>query len=268
MTENHSTSTKSGPMVGDLAGAGQLINSEVAKKMYADALSPAMQQVGGLTEDTLKTFRLFTAPLQLLAAYQDRFKAFCERVREKVPEEQQCDAPPEIARPVMEALASTSDDGPLMQMFEELMAKAIDKRQSQKLSPEFPSVIKSLSPLEAVLLAELKVAEQFTDDLRDPTKHLIVSRLKANFDFAKFGGHEHHLTISQRLKERNLVTIIENGKVDQATEYPNLTVPQGLVVRRTTIRLTMYGRWFVTSCVGRGSATNNPMNPSGGSGVS
>jgi hypothetical protein len=251
MTESESSRTKSDPLVGDLAGAGQLINSEVAKKVYDDALSPAMQQLGGLTEDSLKTFRLFTAPLQLLAAYQDRFKAFCERVRDKVPEKQQCDASPEIARPVMEALASTSDDGPLMRMFEELMAKAIDKRESQKLSPEFPLIIKSLSPMEALLLADLKTREQFTDDLMDPMKKLIVSRLKANFDFAEFGGHEHHLTISQRLKERNLVYINDNGKIENATEYPDLKIPEGLVLRRTTIRLTMFGRWFVTSCVGK-----------------
>ncbi|MDA0807853.1 MAG: Abi-alpha family protein [Planctomycetota bacterium] len=249
MSDTESPAPKSGPLVGDLAGAGQLVNSEVAKKAYSDALSPAMKELGGLTEDTLKTFRLFTAPLQLLAAYQDRFKAFCERVREKVPDEQQCDAPPEIAKPVMEAFASTSDDSPLMSMFEELMAKAIDKRQSQKLSPEFPAIIQSLSPMEALLLADLKTREQHTDDLRDPAKHLIVSRLKANFDFAQFGGHEHHLTISQRLKERNLVFINDNVQIDSAAEYTELTIPEGFVLRRTTIRLTMFGRWFVTSCV-------------------
>lgn len=244
------SSSKSGPIVGDLAGAGQLINSEVAKTFYSDALSPAMKELGGLTQDTLKTFRLFTAPLQLLATYQDRFRAFCERVREKVPEEQQCDAPPEIAKPVMEAFASTSDDSPLMKMFEELMAKAIDKRQSQRLSPLFPEIIKSLSPLEALLLADLRNREHHTDDLLNSVKRLIVSRLKANFDFKKFGGQDHHLTISQALKDRNLISIIENGKFDVTSEYPDLKIPDGHVVHRTTFRLTMFGRWFVTSCVG------------------
>ncbi|MBL9150844.1 MAG: DUF4393 domain-containing protein [Verrucomicrobiales bacterium] len=250
MSDAETPAIKPGPLIGDLAGAGQLINSEVAKKAYDDALSPALKELGGLTEDTLKAFRLFTAPLQLLAAYQDRFKAFCERVRERVPEEQQCDAPPEIAKPVMEAFASTSDDSPLMSMFEELMAKAIDKQQSQKLSPEFPAIIKSLSPLEALLLADLKSRDQYTDDLRDPAKNLIVSRLKANFDFAQFGGQGHHLTISQRLKDRNLVSIIESGNIDVGSEYPTLTIPEGLILRRTKIRLSMFGRWFVTSCVG------------------
>jgi hypothetical protein len=76
-----------------------------------------MREFGGLTKDALKTFRLFTAPLQLAAAYQDRFAAFCDRVRAKVPPERQREAPPEIAAPVMRAFATTSDDSPLMSMF-------------------------------------------------------------------------------------------------------------------------------------------------------
>jgi len=250
MSENGSGLSSAGPVVGDVAGIGQLVNSEVAQKTYAEALSPAMRQVGGLTEDALKTFRLFTAPLKLLAAYHDRFAAFCDRVRAKVPEEQQCDAPPEIARPVMQAFASTSDDSPLMKMFEELMAKAIDKRESQTLSPTFPAIIQSLSPMEALLLADLKKREQVTDDLVDQEKQLIVSRVKANFDFAQFGGQAHHLTISQALKERNLVSLKSTGKVNVAVEYPGLTIPEGLALRRTTIRLTMFGEWFVSACVG------------------
>lgn len=247
MTEHESASESSTPLVGDIAGAGRVINSEVAKRVYGDALSPAIKEIGGLAEDTLKAFRLFTAPLQLIAAYQDRFRHFCDRVRAKVPEPEQCDAPPEIARPVMEAFASTSDDSPLMQMFEELMVKAIDKRENKKLSPEFPAIIKSLSPLQALLIADLHTREQFTDDLVDRKKHLIVQRLGANFDFGLFGGQDHHLTLAQNLKEKNIVAILGNQPIDSA-QYPDLTVPDGLRLQRTRFRLTMFGRWFAASC--------------------
>jgi hypothetical protein len=73
------------PLIGDLTGAGEIINSQVAEWMYKDGLSPAVKQVGALTTDALKSLRLFTAPLQLLAAYQDRFERFCDRVRERGP---------------------------------------------------------------------------------------------------------------------------------------------------------------------------------------
>jgi len=43
---------------------------------------------------SLKAFRLFTSPLQLLALGQDRLARFLDRARNKVPEERQIDAHP------------------------------------------------------------------------------------------------------------------------------------------------------------------------------
>ncbi|MCA9117116.1 MAG: DUF4393 domain-containing protein [Planctomycetaceae bacterium] len=247
MTSNDDQPAK-GPLIGDLAGAGQIINSEVAKKSYDDALSPAMQEVGGLTKDALKTFRLFTAPLQLAAAYQDRFAEFCERVRTRVPPENQREAPPEIAAPVMQAFATTSDDSPLMSMFEELMAKAIDINTAEKLSPTFPSIIKGLSPLQAKLIKSLARNEQFTDAPWDPQERVIHNFVKVNFEFDEFGGQDHHLTLTQDLGEKKLVTKIES-RPNAGELYPQLQVADGLQLLRLTYRLSMFGKWFASACV-------------------
>jgi hypothetical protein len=238
---------------GDLWGAGQIINSEVAKRTYEDGLSPAVKQVGALTTDALKSFRLFMAPLQLMAAYQDRFEKFCGRVRERVPESEQCDAAPEIARPVMEAFASTSDGSAMMLMFEELMAKAIDKREAKKLSPQFPEIVKSLSPLEALLVVRLRAGEQFTDDLRDPRRNIITRRVSANFSFDDFGGQDHHLTLIQRLEHMKIAIVRSNQPVPEGT-YPDLNVPPGMELARMVIRLSMFGQWFANAVTPLGSA--------------
>ena len=245
-----SGSGKNKPSVGDLAGAGEIINSQVAKWTYKDGVSSSVKQVGALTTDTLKTLRLFTAPLQLLAAYQDRFEKFCDRVRDRVPEVEQCAAPPEIARPVMEAFASTSDDSPMMSMFEELMAKAIDKREANKLSPEFPEIIRSLSPMQALLLSRLKQEDQYTDVLRDPKINLIVNCVGASFDFDEFGGSDHHLTLVQSLAHKNLVAILPDHDVPDGT-YSDIEVPKGFIFKRSLIRLTMYGKWFADAVTAR-----------------
>jgi hypothetical protein len=246
------------PVIGDLTGAGQIIDSEVVKRTYDDALSPTMRELGGISADTFKAFRLFTAPIQLMAAYQDRFRAFCEKVRNKVPEEQQREAPAEIGRPVMEAFASTSDDSPLMAMFEELMAKAIDKREADKLSPSFPQIIRNLSPLEAKLIATLKKGPQITDDLIKTDETLIVRRLYANFNFADFGGPAHHLTIVQDLKEKNIVLLNSKVKIDITKLYPSVEIPPGHKLIRTKIQLTMFGEWFASACVGNIKLSERP----------
>lgn len=246
----------SGSLVGDLTGLGKVVNSEIAKRSYADALSPAMREVGKLSEDFVKTFRLFTAPIQYLAAYQDRFSSFCERVRKKVPEDRQREAPPEIARPVMEAFASTSDDSPLMEMFEELMAKAIDVEESDKLSPSFPSIIQSLSPLQAKLIQSLHGGDHVTEVLRDNERSLIVKELKTNFSHEEYGGLGHHLTLVQDLRTKSLVANLVS-LIDKS-EYPDLTVPDDVELQRITYRLTMFGRWFASSCIQRPATATDP----------
>lgn len=251
-----STPNSSGPVIGDLAGVGQIINSEVAKRTYEDALSPTMRQFGGLSEDTMRAFRLFTAPIQLMAAYQDRFSAFCDRVRSKVPEDCQREAPAEIGRPFMEAFGSTSDDSPLMTMFEELMARAIDAREAEKLSPSFPRIIRDLSPWEARLIAALGKGPQTTDDLYAKGESTILQRVGANFDFNDFGGHAHHLTIAQNLETKKIVSIQYNQALEVPKVYPVITVPSAMEVRRTKFELTMFGRWFASACLPKGSAVS------------
>ncbi|QDV77636.1 Abi-alpha family protein [Botrimarina mediterranea] len=240
------------PLIGDLAGIGEIVQSPLAKQAYDDGLSPAMRQVGALSEDCLKTFRLFTAPLQLAAAYHDRFSRFCDRVREKVPEEHQQDAAAEIARPVMEAFESTSDDSPLMDMFEELMANAIDGRVADSLSPEFPAIIKSLSPFEARLIRDLTNHEQTTYFVISTRLNRISQWLDSDIDYDKYGGELHYLTLSQSLKAKNLANVKELRCQDAKQRFPNAVVSDGYAIKEMIVTLSMYGRWFAQACVQHG----------------
>jgi hypothetical protein len=149
---------------------------------------------------------------------------------------------------VMEAFASTSDGSPMMSMFEELMAKAIDKREAK-----IPEIVKSLSPLQALLISRLRNGEQFTDDVRESKRNLIVQRVGANFDFNDFGGPDHHLTLVQDLENKKLVTILANQQVP-AGQYSHVQIPEGLKLQRMLIRLSMFGKWFAEAVTPRPSA--------------
>ena len=82
-------------------------------------------------------------------------------------------------------------------------------------------------------------------------KKLIVQRIGANVNFGVFGGHDHHLTLSQHLEKKKLVTLLQNQPVDAEKLYPKLIVPQGLKLNRTVIRLSMFGLWFATACTAK-----------------
>ena len=56
---------------------------ELARKLpveaaYQEVVSPAAKQTGQLVADIVKTIQLALAPIQFLAAYQDRLRGFIE----------------------------------------------------------------------------------------------------------------------------------------------------------------------------------------------
>ncbi len=133
-------------------------------------------------------------------------------------------------------------------MFEELMAKAIDKKSADKLSPTFPDIIRSLSPLQAKLIKSLVQHDQFADVLLEPKQNLIKQHVRANFSYDEFGGPDHHLTLIQNLEQKTLVATISSRPTKEG-EYPDFEIPEGLQLVRMTYRLTMFGKWFASACV-------------------
>ena len=58
-----------------------ILGAETVKKIYEDAAAPAVQEAGKMAADVVNTLRLFTAPIQLAASYQDRLTRHFENVR-------------------------------------------------------------------------------------------------------------------------------------------------------------------------------------------
>ena len=84
-------------------------DSQLANKAYDDLAASPMREGGKALTDLVKAFRLFLAPIQLLAVAQDRLAAFCDRVRAKVPEDRQQEAAPSIALPILMDLRFMED---------------------------------------------------------------------------------------------------------------------------------------------------------------
>ena len=114
----------------------KIIDSQVANKAYDDLLADAMKEGGKALADTVKAFRLFTAPIQLLAVAQDRLAVFCDRVRAKVPEDRQQEAAPSIALPILMDLRFMEDENPLTELYLNLLARAIDRERCSEAHPQ------------------------------------------------------------------------------------------------------------------------------------
>lgn len=88
-----------------------------------------------------------------LEAFEDDLK---EKVK-KIPNENLQVPPTMIAGPALEALRYTYDEKELREMYENLLASAMDNRKVSEAHPAFVDAIKQMSPLDAQVF--LKIAE-------------------------------------------------------------------------------------------------------------
>lgn len=184
----------------DLTGLGQLADSKFANKVYDDLLAEPTKEAGKVLTDTFKAFRLFTSPLQLLALGQDRLARFLDRVRNKVPEERQIDAHPQIAGPVLENLRYMEEGSILTEMYLNLLARAIDQERVGEAHPAFPKVIEQLCPEEALLLFFFQKNESKGNYVTEYTlKHAVPEPLSTS---THLGMYREHLVALNLLVER------------------------------------------------------------------
>ena len=80
-------------MCPDLEQLGKLIPKEAIGKLYDDMLSGLAKEVGKPGTDIVKVARLLLAPLQVAAAFQDRFETMVKTIGERVPEDRRLRGP-------------------------------------------------------------------------------------------------------------------------------------------------------------------------------
>lgn len=139
-----------------LLDLGKLVPKETLTKLYDDAVGGPAKELGKLGTDAIKVARLILAPLQIGAAFQDRFERMVERIRSRVPEDKRTEIPPELSGPVLEKMRFVAEEGELWKMFEEILTKGIDKDQLHRVHPSFGHIIAQLSRDEAWMLYLLR----------------------------------------------------------------------------------------------------------------
>lgn len=88
--------------------------------------------------------------------FRYKLEAFEDDLREKIkgiPDEHLQVPPTMIAGPTLEALRYTYDEEELREMYENLLASAMDSRKAPQAHPAFVDAIKQMSPLDAKILS-------------------------------------------------------------------------------------------------------------------
>ncbi len=233
----------------DLEKLANILGADTVKKIYEDGLSNSTQETGKILTDFIKAARLFTAPIQLLASYQDRLTKHFERVRNSVSEENQIEAPASLSGPILERLKYLDDDNYLTDLYINLLSRAIDKERINEAHPAFFHIIDQLSPDEAYFLFRLKDKEiditTYMDLDHNANKFINYQITKTELPATEFVFPEHFHMYYSHMESLNLVNWPVHDK-----EYPRneANVQTGLI-QHSKIMLTDFGKLFVKACV-------------------
>jgi hypothetical protein len=229
-------------------GLDKLLPAKVIEKAYDDAVSPAAKEVGQAAADIVKTARLLLAPFQLGAAFQDRFALLVERIRKRVPDERQIAPAGEIVGPAVRQMQYLDEDNPLWKMFEELITRAVDAETTERVHPSFAHLISQLSRDEAVILYKLRdtvFSVVDTMDYHKGTNRFFNRKFEQSTiptqDLERPGQMDMYYS---HLESLSLATwpIERQEPIMQGLEQIG-------VRRYSTMRLTDFGRLFVSACV-------------------
>ncbi len=219
------------------------------EKIYDDLASGTVREVGSVAKNTVKAARCILAPIDYLATQQDRFQRYLKRVDDKVPEEQQINAHPQIAGPVMDGLKYLEEESVITEMFLNLLARAIDQERVNEAHPAFANIINQLSPDEAKILYyfERKQYNLKQSSTLNRSSNTFGPRttLSNEFPIEKLMYPQNYFMYIDHLHSLNLAGIWQNG--NQQPTYTN-GQQNGVLITSTT-RLTPFGELFIRACI-------------------
>ncbi|MDR6586356.1 DUF4393 domain-containing protein [Herbaspirillum frisingense] len=226
----------------------KLLPEKLLEKAYDDLASSPAKEISKVGVDIVKTARLFLAPLQITATFQDRFENFLRKATKRIPEERQLEPPPEIVGPAVRQMQYLSDQNPLWAMFEELLTQSADSESIKNVHPSFAVLISQLSADEATLILELQ-KQDFTivdtlDLNRIENRFFNLQIEKSSVPLQLLANPGHLKLYCSHLESLSLV----EWPVEKQTPIQSAGVQTG-VRRNSKIRLTEFGKLFASVCI-------------------
>src|SRR5258708_917818 len=220
-------------------------------KVYTDALSPALKQIGQAIESVAKTSRFLLAPIDFLAAQHDRWQRHLVKVASKVESKNLIEGHHQIVIPTLEGLSLTGENTLLSEFFINLLANSIDKTKQDFAHPAFPNIIKQLSHDEAVILFYLKKKnykfKNQSDWIEEKRIFTSQSTITEEFPMEKLNFPKHILLYMNHLASLNLAGTFEY-KNQEVIKDPSTQKQTGVYINyeRTLIE---FGELFAMACV-------------------
>jgi len=223
----------------------------LAKEIYNDGLKPTVIEAGSALESVAKTARFLLAPIDILAAYQNRFQGWVKKISDKVPEDRMISPHPSLAGPILESLKWIEDNSLLEEMFIGLLSCAMDKDKVADAHPAFVNILKQLSPDEAFILSEIKKHGPYEIDFKNQKcedQTLMNQLIRTSLPTDNLVFPENVYIYSKHITNLNLTEFI-GRKTDSKTRE------EGVMYRN--IGFSQFGKIFANSCIPDFHGNNN-----------
>lgn len=130
--------------------------TKLAPEVYKDLVKPAAQEVGVVAGRSAKAL---LSPVRAFLWSWERIEQLVvegvNRRFDKIPEEQRKTPDPEIAVPLIQALAYTAQNETLREMYLNLLTNSMDTAMDKNVHPSFVDLIKQMSALDAKVFEKL-----------------------------------------------------------------------------------------------------------------
>ena len=137
-----------------IEGTGKLVDT--IPTIYEDALKPATQETGKTVALIPRAINAALVPLRKWIAEREYSLAETEKLLAKkletVDEEKIVTPDAYVAVPALQAISYSMDSKELRNLYANLLAKAMNIDEKDKVHPAFVEIIKQLTPKEAIIL--------------------------------------------------------------------------------------------------------------------
>jgi len=222
-----------------------LIGKDTVLQIYKDSLSNPLSEVSSILTDLIKTVRLFTAPLQVIATLQERLQKYLKQISDRVPPDKIISPDTAYSGQIIQKLTFIDDNHYLKDYYLNLLEKSINADHLNIAHPAFPSIIQQLSPDEIKLLEFMKendIESTYAFDIVDDGKYENEELLETNCKPDLLYFPEHRRMYLDHLQILNLTRIKKIHRNNRAHEgYQSHT-------RKNKVELSDFGLLFMKAC--------------------
>ncbi len=225
------------------------INAKVVEKIYEDAGSPVLRELGDWGRNIVKAARLIGFPIDLCAFARDKFDAFLKKSLVHVDITSSLEPQLPIVGPILDGMKFQDEDSIVYDMLSNLFITSLDKNRINQAHPAFANIINQLSPDEAIIIYflnntnyKLRQHAAFNSDTNLFTSPEVVTN---SFPITSLFIPENFFLYMNHLNSLNIAGIWQDG--NQESIYAN--GQQTGVYINNIIQLTDFGKMLASASV-------------------